>query len=70
MGPWADAVPPYMAYGARMTLYVLSQTSRPDDSTRAFCGACEHSEFVHEDADSRRCLYSECGCDGFGADAG
>lgn len=61
---------PQMSYGSRMTVAILSQISRRDDSTRVFCGACEHTEFVHEDADSRRCLYSECGCHGFSVGAG
>jgi hypothetical protein len=61
---------PHLSYGARMTLRVLSQVARRDlDSTRVFCGACEHSEFVHGDAQPRRCLYSECDCGGFNVGA-
>ena len=36
---------------------------------RVFCAECEHSEFIHGDVDVRRCLYSECGCSGFTAEA-
>ena len=39
--------------------------SRPVDARRVFCAMCEHTEFVHGDVDARRCLYSECACDGF-----
>lgn len=38
---------------------------RPADSRRVFCTKCEHTEFVHGDFESRRCLYSECGCSRF-----
>lgn len=41
--------------------------SRPVDARRVFCAMCEHTEFVHGDVDARRCLYSECACDGFTA---
>ena len=30
------------------------------DPRRVFCAGCEHSEFIHSDDGSRRCLYSEC----------
>jgi hypothetical protein len=29
------------------------------------CSKCGHSEFVHEDRDTRPCLYSNCECAGF-----
>ena len=43
--------------------------SRQDGSTRVFCAACGHSEFVHEG--NRECRYSVCDCNRFvvGAEA-
>jgi hypothetical protein len=43
--------------------------SQQDGSTRAFCAACGHSEFVHEG--DRACRYSVCDCNRFvvGAEA-
>ena len=32
------------------------------DQRRVFCAGCAHSEFIHSDDGSRRCLYSECKC--------
>jgi hypothetical protein len=32
------------------------------DPRRVFCAGCAHSEFIHSDDGSRRCLYSECKC--------
>jgi hypothetical protein len=32
------------------------------DTRRVFCASCAHSEFIHSDNGSRRCLYSECKC--------
>jgi hypothetical protein len=32
------------------------------DPHRVFCAGCAHSEFIHSDDGSRRCLYSECKC--------
>ena len=62
---------PHVAYGLRMTLHVLSQVARRTlDSTRVFCEACGHSEFVHGDNESRSCLFSECDCEGFRLSAG
>jgi hypothetical protein len=62
---------PHVAYGLRMTLPALSQVARRTlESTRVFCEACEHSEFVHGDNASRSCLYSECDCEGFRLSAG
>jgi hypothetical protein len=37
----------------------------PADPRRVLCTMCEHTEFVHGDFEARRCLYSECGCNGF-----
>ena len=57
---------PQTSYGICMQAYpnrqiVLERGPRP----RTFCGACEHSEFIHGDHDARRCLYSACACGGF-----
>ena len=43
--------------------------SQQDGSTRVFCAACGHSEFVHEG--NRACRYSVCDCNHFvvGAEA-
>src|SRR6266545_4235468 len=35
---------------------------RAVDPRRVFCAGCAHSEFIHSDDGSRRCLYSECKC--------
>jgi hypothetical protein len=32
------------------------------ETRRVFCAGCAHSEFIHSDDGSRRCLYSECKC--------
>jgi hypothetical protein len=36
------------------------------DSRSVFCSGCGHSEFLHGEYDARLCLYSECGCIGWG----
>jgi hypothetical protein len=41
------------------------QPDRRFDLPRVPCAFCEHSEFVHGDAEPRRCLYTECHCVGF-----
>ena len=41
-----------------------------DGSTRVFCATCGHSEFVHTDDGSRRCLYVVCDCNRFVVGAG
>ena len=43
--------------------------SQQDGSTRVFCAACGHSEFVHDG--NRECRYSVCDCNRFvvGAEA-
>jgi hypothetical protein len=35
------------------------------DQRSVFCPTCTHSEFVHSEREHRRCLFSECPCDGF-----
>lgn len=35
------------------------------DPRTVFCARCTHSDFVHSDAAERRCLFSECACDGW-----
>jgi hypothetical protein len=42
----------------------------PVDPRRVLCTMCEHTEFVHGDAETRLCLYSECDCHGFTSGAG
>lgn len=37
----------------------------PPGAVRILCASCEHSEFVHGDLGSRRCLYTVCDCSGF-----
>ena len=44
------------------------QTSTPKQSqasglpARTVCTFCEHTEFVHVDSETRKCLYTECDC--------
>jgi hypothetical protein len=35
------------------------------DSRSVFCTGCTHSEFLHGEYDTRLCLFSECGCEGW-----
>jgi len=35
------------------------------DSRSVFCTRCAHSEFLHGEYDTRLCLFSECGCEGW-----
>jgi ribosomal protein S27E len=34
-------------------------------SLNVFCGGCEHSRFVHGDADEHACFFNECSCAGW-----
>jgi hypothetical protein len=62
-GRLTDVWRPRAPYGKCMWGLFLDEPERRRPA--GHCSACEHSEFVHGDRESRRCLYTQCACVGF-----
>jgi hypothetical protein len=57
---------PQMTYGPRMSAHMEPRDPADDNDTRViFCAICGHSELVHSNAGTRKCLLTVCDCDRF-----